>query len=548
MALVRWVVILLAFVTAPSVNVEAQTAADAHAKCSISGTVADVFTGRPLSSVHLFAEVVSQGEEAPAEPATSVSDATGGFMIADLPPGRYVLRAEREGYSNQPRASKLGSEIVALAPGQQLKDFVVALTPMGTIEGHITNDSGMTITGVFVQAMKQVCNNNGCELEEVASATSGRSGAYRLTGLAPGRYLVRAITPEALTAETGKDSTFVPLYYPGSSSASAATQLVVHPGDTFTGIDMTLVPVPTVHVRGQVIDGRNGEKCSAAELTLLSDHGTTFFATGQIKSDSDGRFDLAHIPPGAYVVVGQMSAQNPRGVSLWGHMAVEVTDENVDGVKLALSSGVSVSGNIRFEGKPGLDPGELTVTLEAAEDSTLNTLMPAVEESSVRPDGSFVLRNVLEGRYAVHVSPVPPDYYQESGRGEENWMEVVNIVGGRPAPPLEIVLRPGAASVEGAVSDDKPAAGAFLVLVPEGQRRQQAQFYKTSVSNRLGRFALRGVVPGDYKLFAWDQVEGGEYLNPDFLAPYEDRGQPLHIDAGDHAQVQVQLISRSESR
>jgi len=53
--------------------------------------------------------------------------------------------------------------------------------------------------------------------------------------------------------------------------------------------------------------------------------------------------------------------------------------------------------------------------------------------------------------------------------------------------------------------------------------------------------ALERIPPGDYVVFASDDVENGEWQNPDFLRAYERRGTPVRI--GDGAQASVNLLA-----
>ncbi len=57
---------------------------------------------------------------------------------------------------------------------------------------------------------------------------------------------------------------------------------------------------------------------------------------------------------------------------------------------------------------------------------------------------------------------------------------------------------------------------------------------------------MPGLPPGNYKLFAWESIESDEYLDGDFLRPYEDRGKPVHIEDGHQQSVQLELISAED--
>jgi hypothetical protein len=58
---------------------------------------------------------------------------------------------------------------------------------------------------------------------------------------------------------------------------------------------------------------------------------------------------------------------------------------------------------------------------------------------------------------------------------------------------------------------------------------------------------MRSVAPGDYTLFAWERIENGAYMDPDFLGQFEDRGQAVHVEDGGHVSVQLDTIPASET-
>jgi hypothetical protein len=58
---------------------------------------------------------------------------------------------------------------------------------------------------------------------------------------------------------------------------------------------------------------------------------------------------------------------------------------------------------------------------------------------------------------------------------------------------------------------------------------------------------MRNVVPGDYTLFAWEQIERGAYFDREFLGRYEDRGKAVHVGEGGHVSVKLEVISAAET-
>jgi hypothetical protein len=63
---------------------------------------------------------------------------------------------------------------------------------------------------------------------------------------------------------------------------------------------------------------------------------------------------------------------------------------------------------------------------------------------------------------------------------------------------------------------------------------------------RTGSFPSAASHRAIYTLFAWETVEQGAYMNPDFLRPHKDRGEPVRVDEGNKLNSQLDLIPTSE--
>ena len=57
-------------------------------------------------------------------------------------------------------------------------------------------------------------------------------------------------------------------------------------------------------------------------------------------------------------------------------------------------------------------------------------------------------------------------------------------------------------------------------------------FYKSTTSDPMGRFSLRGLAPGEYQVFAWANSPGTAYRNADFMKRYDGRGASVNVVAG----------------
>ena len=119
---------------------------------------------------------------------------------------------------------------------------------------------------------------------------------------------------------------------------------------------------------------------------------------------------------------------------------------------------------------------------------------------------------------------------------------------------LELTLSSRAPQLTGVVlnADSLPAVGASVVLVPDPPHRDAQHRYETAVTDQNGKFTMTGITPGDYKLFSWETTEDSDsdadWLDPDWLKPYETKGESIHLEEADKQSVNLTLIeTRSES-
>jgi protocatechuate 3,4-dioxygenase beta subunit len=534
---------------APSVR--AQNAGLRQEKSTVAGTVLDAVSQRPLKSADVrLRGIPSDSAGAQVSRSTSTStDASGRFVFEDVPTGRYVILVSHEGYVSNRRDNRTRGELFSVAPGQHVNDMVVRLLPDGAIAGHITNEAGKPLRGVAVQALKSSYPRGRREFHDVARAVSNDAGEYQITDLPPGKYYIRAKPPASLKPKPQSDKSYVPIYYPAANDQARSVTLVLRPGEDLAGIDMNLVPVRTVHIRGQVINARTSLPSKEAEVTLLSDQGETIFFQGQnFSAYGQANFDFEGVPPGFYVLVAQQSTPQEQK-TMWGRTAVEAKDADLEHVDIVVGQGVDVSGRIRVEDNTAADHSKdatnMTGILELKEATSLASLTPDIDNAQVKADGTFIFREIPEGSYRINFFPVPPGFYLKSS-GTADVLEAGVTVGlGHSPSPIELVLSPGAGEVDGTVQSDKqPVPGASVVLIPDGG---QSNAYRQAVTDHMGRFAMRTVPPGDYTLFAWDQIDRGAYFDPEFLGQYGALGKAVHMEESGQVSVQLELISTAET-
>ena len=112
--------------------------------------------------------------------------------------------------------------------------------------------------------------------------------------------------------------------------------------------------------------------------------------------------------------------------------------------------------------------------------------------------------------------------------------------------PVEITLNSNGGSIEGNVLgvDRKPVPRTTVVLVPAVSRRKNPALYKTVQTDTQGHFAMTGIAPGSWRVFAWESVQPGAYQNAEFLHPYEERGTGVMVADGIRVNTEVTWIRK----
>ncbi len=157
----------------------------------ISGRVVAADTGSPIRR----AQINVNSREAQFNRSVT-TDSEGRYEFASLPAGRYRLFVDKAGYValeyGQARPFEAGKPL-DIADGQALEKIDFSLPRGSAITGRITDEFGDPITDVQVEALRYQFLNGERQLVNAGrSAQTDDLGAYRIFGLMPGDYVVRA--------------------------------------------------------------------------------------------------------------------------------------------------------------------------------------------------------------------------------------------------------------------------------------------------------------------------------------------------------------------
>jgi hypothetical protein len=337
---------------------------------------------------------------------------------------------------------------------------------------------------------------------------------------------------------------YAKMYYPGTPDVAKAELIILKPGEEVSSTEILMRQVLVHRIRGHVynqITHKPGQGTGLG-LILKTDSQQWEFMQQSIAQMADGSFEIPEVLQGSYVLAAYWIDE---GKVYMTRQPVEVGDGDVEGIAMTIAPGVVIGGRIVWDGKPSLEKDELTVERESVD-------MPFgyAEPSRVDASNVFSLKNMSEGPYRVEIMGQSKDcYIKEVRYGESSALEDGFVVTRGEAKNLEIVISSRGARVQGTVmdADGLPLAGVTAALVPEMSRRARFHLYKTAVTDQYGHFEMKGIVPGDYKLFSWEEVEEGAWGDPEFLKAFEDKGERITLQDDDQRKVRITAIrSKSE--
>ncbi len=515
--------------------------------CTVEGMAVKATTGEPVKKVLVtIFPVDGRGQQHSAS-----TDASGRFVIRNVEPGGYFMHAGGNGYPFQAygqRAPGRRGKILALDPGRHERDIVFRLMPGSVITGTVYDEDGDPVVGANVQGLRFVFAGGPPQMGTVAGAQTNDLGEYRLYGLEPGQYYVVANYQNQRPPNEPSDDVYLPTFYPNTPDPAQAVTVQVRPGDDVPGINLSLTRVRGVRVRGHVLNEVTGKTFEGSIYVQVMPQdgkfaGYSFGNYGASVQDDKGTFEIRGLPPGSYALSANW---NDEKKSYFGRVPVDVANTDIEGVTLVISPGTELRGRIRTNPGARLDFSKLNLWLQPSEN-----MMAGGGGAEIKADGTFVVHNVYDGNYRLHVGGFPEEFYLKSARiGGSDVLETgLNISRTQAVGTLELELALTGGRVDGTVlQDQKPVPGVLVVLVPDPPFRNRDEMYSVKNTDQLGRFSLLGLPPGDFKLFAWEAAEGASFRDPDFLKLYESRGTPVSIQEGQQQTVQVELIPAEEEQ
>jgi protocatechuate 3,4-dioxygenase beta subunit len=423
---------------------------------TVRGRVEDAVTNRPITDF-TAAYTEAQGGFAGGmrivmgggETQKAFQSPDGSFELADVPPGKWIIRASSPGY----RPADVSG--IELAEGETKDGIVVSLKKGAVVSGRVLDPRrGTGVPNASVAWSEGSQGGMGPGIAVLArleggaetAVTTDADGRYRFDGLPPGKITLSASHPD-----------FLEVSKPVELEDEANVDLTLALGGSIAG---------TVVAK----DGRTG--VSGADVLLRDQGGSFSMGDDSARADSAGDFVFEHLKAGRYSV----SARSNAGATAWKDVVLGES-QRLDGVLLEMAAGATIRGTV--SGLPGGNVGGVRVFASTKDYQ---------DSAATGDDGRFTLRDVPSGVLRLQASTAFPSMRSTSKN--------LDVPEGATEVPVEIVFE-GTSRLFGRVTrGDKPVSNAFVSATPDPPTATWGR--ASDQTDEDGRYSIEGLSDGNY--------------------------------------------------
>lgn len=464
------------------------------------------------------------------------------FLFDRVDPGSYQIFAGRQGYYTDERKRGMQA-VIDLAAGDTVNGVVLRLLPLGIISGRIVDETNDPVRDVEIRLLA-VEHYRGREfLNTMSSAVSDDRGEYRIFDIRPGSYflLIEHNVSKEWKKQTGAvavrgsrlDIAYPPLLYPGTSDMLQAQKMVITPGDDLHA-DFALFPVQAVSIQGRVVNGLTNRPILHPSVTAYWGPTASVMARTAEIAENGADFEIRGIGAGTYTL---RTTFTEDGESFSDERVVEIGNEGLRNLMISGLPDFEIVGHVRLENARY----QFYPSVEFASTGPKNSSIFRV--GTTRPDNQFTGKLHPGDRYRVNVPNLPQDFYLKSVR--VSGREVANtdvVIGGRHTE-IDLLVSPGGGHIDGTTLNDKhePVSGSYVLLVPDSDK-PDADLIRTTRSDVKGKFVMRGLPPGTYKLFAFEDAETEILNQPELLKNYEQNSQSVKVEEAGKYTLEIKPV------
>jgi hypothetical protein len=410
------------------------------------------------------------------------------------------------------------------------------------------------MSGVLVWAMRPAYVEGRRQLVVAALASGFQgtddTGEYRLTGLTPGSYYIRAMTRETWTSTaSGRRELlgFRPTYFPGTPDAGEARLIDVGLGQRVLNADIPLVIGRPATISGVAVDSRGaplaGRTVGLGQRILREFSGGGGSSAGSAPVGADGSFVFRNVTPGEYQV-SAFSGELGTATGEYAQMHVTVDGVDVDNLRLTTSAGWSMAG--RFVTEDGVAP-DAPRDRFTVRGFTLNQVaVSGAGAAQVNDDWTFSLKALIGPARLVVTTPDTWMVKAVRQNDRDITSSMLELRSGQQLSDVEIVLSNRVTRVVGQLADDRgaPVTGGTVVVFVEDAERwgENSTFVRVARPDQQGRYEVRGLPAGDYLAVAVEYVATGTWNDPEYLESLRRDAQRFTLAEGGVQALSLRLL------
>jgi hypothetical protein len=503
----------------------------------ISGSAVEASDNDPVRK----AIVTLTWQGTPRSWATSRTDSSGQFKFEGLPPGKYDLRATKpsEGTAIYGATSvrELG-ELITLEDGETRAGVKLRFLHSATISGRVLDPHGDPAIHISVTLLRPGRNLGERVLVRYRGVSTNDRGEYRLDDIVPGQYYLHAEQPP----EFGATEPLVQQFLGGARESKDSTILNIHGGENLTSVDFHMTSETAVPVHGHITGLPNtGHNAEAITIFLwqADEYVETYTGTPQTLKPPDYAFSF-DLTPGRYRIDASAQVEGKA----WTTSHFVDTRQASDEIALALARPRDIKGRLRIEGFGGPSVGSFDIRLTHRGGGSRSS-------AQVAADGTFTLRQVSPGDdWVMNINPLPPGAFLKVARlGDQDIRFGRMQIGPGSEDAVSIIISMNTAQVHGEVdagSGDSKRAG--VLIAPTGQFTTLTRFYYDVAADASGKFELKDIAPGKYKIFALEKLAPAEFKTPEAVSQLDQFGEDIELAEGARLEVHPKLIPVERGR
>ena len=496
----------------------------------VTGTVINSITGEPIPK----ALVTGPGVH-------GFTSADGKFEASGVPEGPVFFSAQRPGFFNPGASLSFGRPPKPTLINANNTSVQVKLAPASEIHGRVLDNNGEPIEGMQVQLFTRMMANGLYRWRPAGSAVTDESGAYLFEDQMGEIYIVQtrlhrlySQSPDLVINDQHFPELYPATYYPNAPDRDSAQPIKLAPG-TQAEADFALTSVPGYSISGTVAGAsRASVFCQNSSGEMISG--------GAQNNPRTGAFTITGVPSGPCSLVARVFGRGASKAS--GEIDVNIPSSDISGIQIPLN-GPLPDIPIVISGQPA-DLNGPGVQFSLSPKDLFSSPM-------FRGGGTFVKTRPGEnGEQQLIIQNPEPGSYHVSAMGLGNAC-VASVTSGStdltkedlvispdsPSPPIAVALRTDCGSLEVHLEGGEANTYASIVMLGGAQSPRMQMAMVGSNTN------LSNLAPGEYKLYAFDDISNIEYGNPEALKNFE--AQQVTIGPGEKATVQVKLLKTSGS-